>query len=46
MYNETPPPSLFRREEMIRTLKMQKKSLNCADETCSVEKGKGRTCQF
>jgi hypothetical protein len=38
MYNKTSP--LFRRKEMVTTVKMQKKSLNSPDEICSFEKGK------
>ncbi len=44
MYNKT--PALFRREEMVRTLKMQKKSLNSSDERRSFEKGKVELVNF
>jgi hypothetical protein len=38
MYNKNPP--LFRRKEMVTTVKMQKKSLKSPDEICSFQKGK------
>jgi hypothetical protein len=44
MYNKTPP--LFRREEMVTTVKMQKKSLNSPDEICSFEKSKVELVNF
>jgi hypothetical protein len=44
MYNKI--PTLLRREEMVTTVKMQKKSLNSPDEICSFEKGKVELVNF
>jgi hypothetical protein len=44
MYNQT--PALFRREDLVRTLKMQKKRLNSPDEIRSFEKGKVELVNF
>jgi hypothetical protein len=38
MYNKTPP--LFRRKEMVTTVKMQKKSLNSPDESVHLKKAR------